>query len=207
MPPALGGPRPLWAIVMAAGASRRFGDEKLTQQWRGGALVEHAVDAALDAGVRDVVVAVRPGSATAALVATLPVRTAPVPPNAPFSASLGAALGAIPPDSAVLLLLGDMPRVDGALIRRLIECWRADPSTEAVATRHGATLAPPCLFSAALRPALLQLQGDVGPRALLGVLSDGLRVIESSADTLYDVDTPADLAALSQSPTADASPS
>lgn len=115
--------------------------------------------------------------------------TVAVEPGLPLSRSVAAGvdcaarLGA----DAVLIALGDMPRVSPAHIDRLMQ--RFDGS--AVASSVDGTAMPPALFGKEHFARLSRLEGNAGAKALLG---PALRV-EADASELLDIDTPADLIA------------
>ena len=91
---------------------------------------------------------------------------------------------------AVLIALADMPRVTATHIHRLLD--RADGPDAIVASSDGIIPCPPALFGRAHFDALLRGEGDAGARDLI---KQGHRVVTSAAE-LEDIDTPEDLAKL-----------
>lgn len=117
------------AVVLAAGAARRFGGGKLTATLDGRPLVVHAIGTARAAGVGAIVVVVGADAdavreaAGPALVP--PDRTVENPDWASGLASsvrvgVSAAEGVMPGAEAVLLLLGDQPRVPSGVVDALL---------------------------------------------------------------------------------------
>jgi molybdenum cofactor cytidylyltransferase len=114
------------AIVLAAGASRRFGQaDKLFAKLAGAPLVLHAMRSARAAPVgRVIVVASRPARIRAlaraqGFRATVVVRTGKY--GAPLSDTLRAGIAALRPiERDAFIFLGDMPRTDLAMPARLI---------------------------------------------------------------------------------------
>lgn len=193
------------AIVLAAGRAERFsggaeGATKLVADLGGKALVRHAVEAALGSGASPVIVVT--GHARDRVMAALDglyVREARNPDYASgIASSVKAGIAALPATSAgALVFLGDMPRVTGALARRLIEALAHDPAVEAVAPLVEGRRGNPVLLSRALFADALHLAGDEGARKLL--LRPGVRVVEIPVDdqgAALDIDTPEALAAL-----------
>lgn len=190
-------PIALEAIVLAAGSGRRFGVAKLTAPWRGGALIDGALAAALAAPVRRVIVV------TGADPAVLDRMRAFEDPRLfvahaanhalGMSASLGAGLAAVSSGVAgVYVFLGDMPLIPHDIAGPLAEALAAGALAAAPAKdgRRG----HPALISAALFPQLVALEGDVGARAVLDSLGPRLVLVESDdPGVLTDVDTPDDL--------------
>jgi molybdenum cofactor cytidylyltransferase len=94
---------------------------------------------------------------------------------------------------AALILLADMPRVTVAHIDALLARY-GDAGDDIVASGNGGIAMPPALFGRRHFPILRALEGDKGARALL----DRAALLAAPAAMLVDVDTPADLAALSR---------
>jgi molybdenum cofactor cytidylyltransferase len=194
------------AVVLAAGRSSRFraegGEEvsKLVARFDGKPLVRHAAEAALASRARPVVVVT--GHAREAVelaLAGLPVALAD---NADFASglasSLRAGVAALPAHVAgALVLLGDMPRIEAALLDRLIGAFAARPLALAAAPVHAGRRGNPVLLSRALFPALARLKGDEGARRLLSE-ADPQRIVEVDVEgdeVTLDIDTPGELAA------------
>lgn len=91
---------------------------------------------------------------------------------------------------ALLVLLGDMPLVRAAHLAALVATFDATPLRPVFTRAPGGPPQPPALFHAAHFAALEALSGDNGARAL----ARGAAFVEAPADSLVDVDTPADLA-------------
>lgn len=185
----------LAAMVLAAGAGRRFGGPKQLARVAGRALVVRAVELALGCSPAGVVVVTGAfGAEVAAALAALPVQLAPNPQWARgMAGSIRCGLGALPARAnACLILLADQPAIDTADLRRLVDAWAARPGAVAAAHYAGACGAP-AIFPAAYWPGLAALQGDRGARALLATL-DALTAVPMPA-AAFDIDTPQDLAA------------
>lgn len=98
----------------------------------------------------------------------------------------------------IFVLAADLPRVDAALLERIAAAWL--PGDDAVVPRHDAQLEP--LVALYARSAVLQesftLFGE--PRASMHDLIEriGARFLETDANYFANVNTPADLAALTR---------
>ena len=184
------------SIVLAGGAGARFGGGKLVAPFRGKPLIAWALDAAAQTPVRRVIVvtgadaeAVREAALASGVSASI-VHAADHTEG--MAATLRAGVAALSAEAtAAFVFLGDMPLIPGGLTGRL-----------AAALNDGLAAAPvlngrrghPVLFSRALFPDLLRLQGDAGARRLLDGLGD--RVVEVSVEdsgVLFDVDRRGDL--------------
>ena len=197
----MSGGRRVAALVLAAGGSSRLGAPKPLLRLDGEPLVARAARAAACAGCDDVVVVVgAAGDAVTAALRGLPVRAAPNPAwREGMASSLRCGLAAAaevrggPPD-AVLVMLADQPRVDAALLGRVVRAYREE-GHPLVACAYAGTVGPPALFSGEAIDALARLEGDRGAKAVLLARAERLYRIPCEA-AAQDVDTPEDAARL-----------
>jgi molybdenum cofactor cytidylyltransferase len=185
------------ALVLAAGFGSRFGGGKLLAPWRGGALIDGALDAAFAAPVEDVWVVVGADPAVAARALSRPAVQV-VQANdytSGMSASLKAGVAALPADAAgVLIFLGDMPLIPHAVLAPLVRAV-AEGAPAAVPIWQGRQ-GHPAALSRRLFPLIQGLKGDRGARAVLDGLGDTLALIPSpDSGVLLDVDHPGDMPA------------
>jgi len=186
------------ALLLAAGAARRFGSQKLLHPVAGVPLVRRSAESLLTAALDLVIVVV--GSDAAAVRAALeglPVRVVDAPDwEDGMAASLRAGVGALGDDvAAAVIALGDEPSVGANVIDPLIDAWRSGVAL-AVAPTFGGAQRPPVLFDRALFPELAALRGDHGARRVLE--RDPLRVqlVPLDLPEPHDVDRPEDVAAV-----------
>lgn len=193
------GGRELEAIVLGAGAGRRFGGRKLLAPYAGAPLVEGALRTAFAAPVSRVTVVTGFDAAeTEAVVRASPHVDARL--NLVFAerhaegmgASLARAAAEVADEAAgVFVFLGDMPRVPLAVLQPLTAALALGvAAAPAFAGRRG----HPVLFGPALLPRLRALGGDEGARAVLAGLGEGLQLVPSPDDgVLFDIDEPQQL--------------
>lgn len=187
-----------FALVLAAGASRRFGSPKALALFRGRSLLELAIERVRSvAGDRFAVVI---GADADALLPALSLAPDQIIRHDAWregqSSSLRAGLAEAPPDSSGLLItLLDQPLVTAKELRQLIEVWASAPDRPAAAEYADGQVGAPCVLPRHWFTTISQLQGDRGANALLRAAEDVLRVPMPSA--AHDVDTPDDLARLS----------
>lgn len=190
--------RRIAGLVLAAGAGTRFGAPKQLARLDGRPLLEHALAAvaavpqlarvvvALGAGADEIRAAVDLHGAQPLVVEDWREGQA---------ASLRAGVAALAGDAdAVLVTLGDQPRVGPATIACVIDAW--DGAAPAVRATYGGRPGHPVLLARALYPAVAELRGDVGARELLA-RPDAIAVA-CGEDAVLDVDTRAQLDALAQ---------
>ncbi|WP_312164674.1 NTP transferase domain-containing protein [Phenylobacterium sp.] len=191
------------AVVLAAGAGRRFGGGKLLAPWAGGALLDGALAAAFAAPVRRVIVVTgadgeQVGAAARAFAVRLGAQDRLLVVHAAdhdegMGASLRRAAAVLPADCAgAFVFLGDMPRVPHGVLESLARAVRA--GAPAAAPVFEGQRGHPALIGPALLPQLLTLQGDAGARAILKDLGQRLALVQAPDDgVLFDVDQPGDL--------------
>jgi len=184
----------LHAIVLAAGASSRFGSAKQLVRVAGRPLLHTAVARAAE--VAGTAVSVVLGARAAELTPLLTHSAASVIINRSWregiASSIRAGVTRLPPScTAVLLILVDQAAVTGEDLKRLVSAWRRQPNYIAAA-RYGTTTGVPAIFPRASFSDLQSLRGDVGARALLQRNPD--RVVRvPMASAALDIDTPEDL--------------
>ena len=184
-------------VVLAAGLSRRMGKAKLLLPLEGKALVRWSVE-----GLRrhvDFVVVVTPPDDAAlrqALVG-LDVRFVVNPtPEAGQGTSIAAGAAALPSGTdAVIIALGDQPRLPAGLLPDLLATFHREKKPIAAPVYQG-TQATPVVFDASLFGELRALEGDTGARAVVRRDPVRVAVLQIAAPMPPDVDTPEDYAQL-----------
>ena len=182
-------------LVLAAGAGTRFGGRKQLAELDGSPLLEHALRAMTAAPVGRVVVVL--GALVEEVIATVDLHGAEPCPCERWdegqAASLACGLAELADCEAVVVTLGDQPRMSPDAIRRVISA-RGSGAAAVRATYHGAP-GHPVLLERDLFESFRDVTGDHGARNLL--LS--VQVREVPCEDLgggEDVDTPAELDAL-----------
>jgi molybdenum cofactor cytidylyltransferase len=185
------------ALILAGGAGRRFGGGKLTADLAGAPVIRRVAERVMAGGFAEVVVATGAESpALATALAGLDCRIVAAPDWAEgMAATLRRGIAAIADDAAgVCVFLGDMPLVPVALCGALAEA--AQGSGYAARPRHDGKPGHPVAFTRAAFGDLLTLTGDEGAAALLKARPDAVAYCETAdRGVLFDIDTPADLAA------------
>ncbi len=182
------------AVVLAAGASRRMGTNKLVLPIEGEPMVRRTVRRLMDAGCEPVVVVTghEPDRVREALVGLDVLYATSPDPTGPTSASLHAGLHALPADAdATLVMLSDMVQVTASMMRALVEGAATGDEPLGV-SRYGDVLAPPLVFRRALWPELLAWHGEGCGKAVVRAHEAEARMHEWPVEALQDVDTPAD---------------
>jgi molybdenum cofactor cytidylyltransferase len=184
-------------LVLAAGLSLRMVHPKLLLQLDCQPLVRLSLQA-LAAHVDAVYVVVPPDDrALRDALAGLDVRFVTNPtPEAGQGTSIAAGVAAQPGGTeAVVVTLGDQPRLPSGLLPEVIAAWRRERKAIAAPVFRG-TQGTPVVFGAGVFGELRALGGDAGARAV--VRRDPARVATVPIDAPMppDVDTPEDYARL-----------
>ena len=188
-------PKRIAAVVLAAGRSTRMrGPNKLLAEIARRPLVRIVAEEALASRADPViVVAGHQRAEVEKALAGLRVRIVHNPDFAEgLGTSLRAGIAAVPADSdAAIVCLGDMPRVDAALLNRLIAAFDPDRGALVVVPTFEGKRGNPVLWSRRFFPDLMAIEGDVGARRLIGRYSEAVAevTVEGKA-ALIDVDTP-----------------
>jgi molybdenum cofactor cytidylyltransferase len=183
------------AIVLAAGASRRFGSQKLLAPLHGKPIVRWAVENVLVARPDEVIVVLgREGAAVRDALSGLPVRFVVNERWADgMSASLSAGISALPAETdAALIALGDQPGVDASIIAGLINAY-AEGGRAIVAPSYRGERGNPVIFSSEIFPELLEVRGDRGAREVIARDASRVMLVDYDRPSPLDVDTEGEL--------------
>lgn len=189
------------AVVLAAGRSTRFGpSNKLLASLEGLPLVRRTVMSVLASAARPVLVVTGHMSAEVrAALAGLDVTFVDNPAYRDgLSTSLKAGLSALPAGlDGALVALGDMPRVSGKDIDRLIAGFAPKEGRAIVLPTYRGKRGNPVLFATRFLNELRNVEGDVGARHVIGQNGEEVAEVDLGHDGIFvDVDTPRALAEL-----------
>ncbi len=193
----------LQAIVLAGGSGSRFGGGKLLAPYRGGSLIDGALQAAFAAPVDSVIVVTGysrddVGDSVTTFARRQNHHSRLILRHADdyaegMAATLRAGVAALSDETeGAFVFLGDMPSIPADVPARLAA---EIGSHSAAAPCFEEMQGHPVLFTRRLFPALMALSGDRGARAVLDGLGDDLALINVEDDgVLFDVDRWSDLA-------------
>ena len=192
------------AIVLAAGLSRRTGAaNKLLANLDGRTMVARIVDTLLDASARPVVVVT--GHEASAVRAALSDREVTFSHNPRYAEGLSTSLkqglkelqAAEPGVDGALVCLGDMPRVRGPQLERLISAFSPQDGRAVCVPTHEGRRGNPVLWGRRFFAEIAAVSGDTGARHLIGAHEEFVAEVAMDDDAvLADADTPEALAAL-----------
>jgi molybdenum cofactor cytidylyltransferase len=189
------------AIILAAGSSRRFGDDKRKQLLPSGATVLQQTIARVAEVLDPVLVVLRFGDQPfldelKAQISDPRVSYLLAPDSALGMAhSLGNAIHSVKTWDAAVVFLGDMPFVHSDTIQRILAAYeqhrKSDPIIlPTVAGKPG----HPVLFGRAWFEEIESLRGDTGARAVIDAHADKvIQIPVEDQGAMRDIDTPEDL--------------
>jgi molybdenum cofactor cytidylyltransferase len=177
-------------IVLGAGASTRLGRPKQTLPFGDTTLLGHVLRDVEDSSLDRVVLVV--GGAAAEALAPITPRRAEVVRNDSYgsgcASSLLAGLDAAGDVMAVMLLLGDMPGVEPAVIDQVASRWDEMRPWAAVTSYRG-VLGHPLVFSKEAFPELREPHGDKAVWKLIERRPERVERIDVDRELPRDVDT------------------
>jgi molybdenum cofactor cytidylyltransferase len=193
--------RRIAAVVLAAGRSTRMGAvNKLIAEIGGKPLVRIAAEQALASRVSPVIVVTgHEREKVEEALDGLPVRLVHNPDYADgLGTSLKAGIAAVPEDAdAAIVCLGDMPQVDSALIDKLLAAFDPEKGALVVTPSIDGRRGNPVVWSRRFFNDLMQIQGDIGARHLIGNYAEAVVEVPVAGEAaLIDVDTPESLTAV-----------
>ena len=185
----------IWAVILAAGGSRRMGTQKMLLPFGDGTIVERVVRAALDASLQGIVVVL------GADEARVREKLAPYPVTFAVNAdwqrgmlsSVQTGFEALPEKAAaVVVMLGDQPFVKAETVDELVAHHR-ETRKGIVLPVHGGRRGHPVLIDKKYGAEIAAL----GPEGTLREVvhahaADVLEVEIDDPDILRDIDTPED---------------
>lgn len=185
---------PIAALILAAGASRRFGADKRLHEVGGKPLLAHTL-ARYREVFEQVGVTLRPGEEEVERLATA---TGALPITAPDAhlgqgRSLAHGVAALADSDGLVVGLGDMPFVQADTLRAIANALAQGPA-QVIRPQCNGRPGNPIGFAPPVFDALTRIRGDQGARDLLRSRPDLVEYVEL-ADTgvLRDVDRMEDL--------------
>jgi len=180
------------AIILAAGASNRFGRPKQLLPWGKKTVLQHIIDVVLSSPVEQTIVVL--GYRAEELQSN--VKDARVETvvneswNEGMSSSVRAGLSAVRPEvEAALFVLADQPTLTSETIAQIVRRYGETLSPIVVPTYKGKR-GNPVLFARSLFAELSAQEGDVGGRLLIARYEDEVEEVEVRTDAvLVDIDT------------------
>jgi molybdenum cofactor cytidylyltransferase len=172
----------IYAIILAAGQSSRFGSPKQLADWQDNSLLQHTINMTQPLFDKNIIVIL--GAHSERIQAKLDQSDISIAINNDWqlglSSSIRAGINTLPANTeAVMILLCDQPL--------LIELWQQHPSA-IVASEYQQSSGVPAIFPAAFFSQLKSLQGDQGAKKLLMSMQQQVLTIHVPEASI-DIDT------------------
>ncbi len=178
-------------ILLAAGNSVRFGENKLFALVDGKPLLERAINTAVKTKIPFVVVT-QEGKAShraKALGAEVIINSKPE-----YGLSYSVHLGTehFSDKDALIFMVCDQPYLKAETIQHLVSEFYMSPKRIACIS-SGHRRGNPAMFDISFAPALMALKGDTGGREIIRSNPDDVLLVDASPDELKDIDRKSDL--------------
>ena len=183
-------------IILAAGSATRMGRPKQLLSYQGRSLILHAVEVALASLCQPIIVVL--GAYVEQIKPELMPNAVQVVENSQWQEGMSSSIRAgismlLKTNSkldAVIISLADQPLISPQIFNQLIQSYQ-ETEKVIIASKYNETTGVPALFSKALFPELMQLEGDKGAKALIQKYIDtGLILLIPVA--AIGIDTPDD---------------
>lgn len=189
----------VFAVVLAAGSSTRFGRVKQLEPFNGLSLAANAIRKTESVcGARSVLVL---GKEWQAIAASCEPLAGFFVINDEYeqglATSIACGIRAVADNAdGILLMLADLPLVTTEHLQNLLAAWEDSPRS-IVASEFEDTLGPPVVFPRIDFDALLRLSGDRGARPVIDANLERVLPI-ACEEAAFDIDRPEDLAGIYQ---------
>jgi molybdenum cofactor cytidylyltransferase len=180
----------IYAIILAAGQSSRFGSPKQLADWQDNSLLQHTINMTQPLFDKNIIVIL--GAHSERIQAKLDQSDISIAINNDWqlglSSSIRAGINTLPANTeAVMILLCDQPLIKPSSLKKLIELWQQHPSA-IVASEYQQSSGVPAIFPAAFFSQLKSLQGDQGAKKLLMSMQQQVLTIHVPEASI-DIDT------------------
>jgi molybdenum cofactor cytidylyltransferase len=188
----------LSTVILAAGASKRLGYNKLCVRIDGEAVIRKTVRLFMETGTGDITVVT--GHERERIEGELigfPVAFAHNPsPEEGMSSSIRAAMPAVSASDLVLFHLGDKPFVTGSAIKRVLRAFHEGRGSIVVAVHQGTKGHPVLIDMRKHLSSLRVVEGEGGLRNVVTENSQDVCFVEAGEGAILDLDTEDDMSFL-----------
>ncbi len=182
----------IWAIILAAGESRRMGEPKLLLPFGEKTIIETVVNNAVQSEADGVLVVL--GSSADEIAGKIKNSLAKASVNPNFRqgmlSSIQWGFESLPEDTrAALIMLGDQPMIPSSVINRVLDAYRKTEKS-IVLPVYNKRRGHPILIDMKHRDEVKQISPDTGLRALIHNHAEDILEVEVDAPgILRDIDT------------------
>jgi molybdenum cofactor cytidylyltransferase len=188
------------AVILAAGASRRLGFNKLTLKMNGESVIRQAVLPFLSAGIGRVFIIT--GVQSGEIREELRGYTVDFIENkdslSGMSTSVRVSLPFITDEEGVFFHLGDKPFLEQEILFRMIQMYRDNRKKIIVPVFNGEKGHPVLMDVGLYSEEIKSLQGDKGLREIIEKHTENVIFIKGNEGALFDIDTMEDVECLKE---------
>jgi molybdenum cofactor cytidylyltransferase len=185
-------------LILAAGGSRRLGRPKQLEPWGGGTtLLSTVVETSRGFGLDELWIVL--GSEAERIMADVDLTDCGIVENPEWEEGLASslrvgldALTRMSKADAALIILGDQPGVESAVVEAMVEKKRRS-KLPAIVPKYRYAWGNPVLVDRTLWPRLISLSGDEGAKRLLDAHPEWVEEVWVESLPPRDVDTPSDV--------------
>ncbi len=190
-----GGMKPITAILLGAGESKRMGQNKLLLPWGKRTILERSLQTLLNSRVKEVILVVN--DQTQEKARQWEDQRVKVVFNPEYRKGMSRSIHqgirtSDPISEGFLIALGDQPTLKSRTINLLIEAFQKAEG-KIIAPSFQGRRGHPVIFPRKYREELLKLRGDEGGKSILNRHSKEVLVVPvRSKEVIRDIDTPGD---------------
>ncbi len=184
--------RPLAAIVLAAGESKRMGRQKLLLPFGAENVIAKTLNNLRQAGICPIYLVV--GYKKQELLNSINTEGLRIIENSQYqtgqSSSVKAGIKAIPRGYGAMFVLGDQPLIPPSLYKEIADAYKKGLAPIVLPEDNKGKRGNPAVFAPELFEEIMALRGDTGPRGLLEKYKESSQaVISDEAGIFLDLDT------------------
>ncbi len=186
--------KPLATVILAAGASQRFGGIKQLADIQGKYMLQHVLDNCQMLHNADLFLLL--GANRRIIQNSLQTTDTQIIYNPDWPKGIGFSIRTATRKlhnnyAGILFIAGDQPWVSGAQLTALTELWHSTPE-KICAAQYAKNIGIPALFPAPFYPELMKLEADFGAKKLLLAHRDKIGTLDIPQAAL-DIDWPEDI--------------
>jgi len=192
--PEISAPKNIAALVLAAGQSKRMGqDNKLLLPYHGDTVLSHILAQIKRAGITNIFAVT--GHQKDKVEKEMSRHGVTMVHNDLYaegmSTSVRLGIRTLAKDvDAVLVILGDMPNISGEILKKIMAAYNPAQNRSIIIPKHNGKRGNPILWDREFFSEFERLEGDMGAKVLLAEYPEYIAEVEIGSDAIFlDIDT------------------